>query len=252
MRYFLWLAYDGRNYHGWQIQPNGITVEEVVERCLTTLLRQPIDIVGAGRTDAGVNAAGMVAHFDVPVPLLRPDQLLHRLDRMLPHDIAAWRIEAVPPNAHARFSALWREYHYDVTLRKEPLLRHYAYHVPFTLDFQRMNEAARVLMTYEDFTSFAKVHTDVKTNICHVSEARWQEIAPGHWRFTIRADRFLRNMVRAIVGTLFDVGRGKLSIDDMRTVIERRNRQEAGESVPAAALTLYAVGYPTDIIPPLP
>lgn len=252
MRYFLWLAYDGRAYHGWQVQPNGLTVEEVVERCLSTLVGQEVAIVGAGRTDTGVNAAGMAAHFDVPEALGAPEQLLRRLDRMLPPDISAWRIAAVHGQAHARFSAIWREYHYRITLHKEPLARHFAWHVPCALDFPLMNEAARVLMSYEDFTSFSKLHTDVKTNICHISHAEWTEASRGCWQFTIRADRFLRGMVRAVVGTLLDVGRGKLSLDGLRAIIERKDRCAAGQSVPAHALTLHAVGYPDDIFMPMP
>ena len=251
-RYFIWLAYDGRAYHGWQVQPNGLAVQQVVEHALSTLLRQPTDVVGAGRTDAGVSADGMVAHFDTPTPLSQPNQLLRRLDRMLPQDIAAWRIETVCPNAHARFTATWREYHYHITLRKEPLRRHFAWHVPFDPDFALMNEAARMLMDYQDFTSFSKLHTDTKTNICHLTQALWTELQPGCWQFNIRADRFLRGMVRAVVGTLLDVGRGRTSIPQMRAIVEKKNRCAAGQNVPAYALTLHAVGYPDGIFLPPP
>ena len=247
MRYFLWLSYDGRDYHGWQVQPNGISVEEVVEQCLSTLLRKETDIVGAGRTDTGVHATGMVAHFDTAEPLADADSLLHRLDRMLPATISAYALRPVKPEAHARFSAIEREYRYHIILHKDPLLHHCAWQVPFPLDFTLMNEAAEVMRKYEDFTSFSKLHTDVKTNICHISHARWTQVADGHWCFTIRADRFLRNMVRAIVGTLLDVGRGKLSIDDMCRIIERKDRCAAGQSVPAHGLTLCEVAYPDHI-----
>jgi len=251
MRYFLQLSYDGARYHGWQIQPNGVTVEEVVERSLATLLRNPIDVTGAGRTDAGVNASMMVAHFDTDIAF-SCQQLADRLNRLLPHDISVQRLWAVSDSLHARFSATSRTYHYYVTTRKDVFANRFAWHVPQPLDFGRMNQAATLLLGTRDFTSFAKVHTDVKTMTCSVSHACWERmdgctlISPtaGLWRFTITADRFLRNMVRAIVGTLIDVGRGRISVAQFAEIIRAENRCEAGQSVPAHALFLSDVTYP--------
>ncbi len=246
MRHFIYLSYDGARYHGWQIQPNGASVQEVLRDALATLLRHPVEVVGAGRTDAGVNASAMVAHFDTPGAPDGP-QLCRRLNRLLPPDIAAQRIVPVAPTAHARFSATARTYHYYVALAKSPFLRHYAYLLPYAPDFARMNEAAQKLPGYTDFTSFSKLHTDVKTNDCDVTHAAWEQQPDGTWRFTIRANRFLRNMVRAIVGTLLDVGRGRLSVEDFCAVVERRDRCAAGSSVPGNALFLADVAYPADI-----
>lgn len=243
MRYFIYLSYDGAAYHGWQVQPNGLSVQEVLQKALSTLLRRATEVVGAGRTDTGVNAAMMVAHFDVDAAVDAP-QLTRSLNRLLPRDVAVQRMVRVSDEAHARFSATSRTYHYFVTLEKSPFHRHYAYQFLQALDFARMNEAAARLADYSDFTSFSKLHTDVKTNNCRIMEAGWTEQAPGLWRFTIRADRFLRNMVRAIVGTLLDVGRGRMSIDEFCAVIERKDRGAAGMSVPGEALFLADVTYP--------
>lgn len=249
MRYFITLSYDGTNYHGWQIQPNGNSVQETLQKALSTLLRTPIEIVGAGRTDAGVHAKMMVAHFDweptTPSHEASLDcaQLVYKLNKILPPDIAIQHIEAVAADLHARFSATRRTYHYFVHLQKSPFLRDYSWYVYGGLDFLRMNEAAQVLMEYRDFTSFSKVNTDTKTNDCTVTEAHWDEIAPGQWRFTVSANRFLRNMVRAIVGTLVEVGRGKMTVEQFRQVIEQKNRCSAGESVPGNALFLVDIQY---------
>lgn len=251
MRYFLQLSYDGGRYHGWQIQPNGVSVEEVVERSLTTLLRSPIDVTGAGRTDAGVNASMMVAHFDTDIAFAC-QPLADRLNRLLPQDICVHRVWAVPGSLHARFSATSRTYHYYVATRKDVFASKFAWHVRQPLDFRLMNEAATLLLGTQDFTSFAKVHTDVKTMTCTVSRACWERMdgcalvspAAGLWRFTITADRFLRNMVRAIVGTLIDVGRGRISVAQFAGIIRAANRCEAGQSVPAHALFLSDVTYP--------
>ena len=256
MRYFITFSYDGTNYHGWQIQPNGISVQEVLQKALSTLLRQEIEVVGAGRTDAGVHAKMMVAHFDYnpgssPQPSHKRDvavggdlpNLCYKLNKILPRDIAVQKVERVDDDMHARFSAISRTYHYFIHTCKDPFLRHYSWQVYGDLDFAKMNEAAQVLMEYTDFTSFSKINTDTKTNLCTVTEAHWDEIKPGMWRFTVSANRFLRNMVRAIVGTLVEVGRGKLSLDDFRQVIEEKNRCSAGESVPGNALFLVDVKY---------
>lgn len=249
-RYFIELSYDGTNYHGWQVQPNGVSVQETLQQALSTLLRQDVEVVGAGRTDAGVHASMMVAHFDFSGSVeLDAIQLVYKLNKLLPHDIAVRRVYQVPDDVHARFSAISRTYHYYIHTRKSPFLRHYSWLVTFPLDFDKMNEAAKRLLEFEDFTSFSKVNTDTKTNICHVTEAQWKEITPlegqggGAWRFTITANRFLRNMVRAIVGTLIEVGRGRMTVDEFCQVIEQKNRCSAGESVPGHALFLTEVKY---------
>ena len=250
MRYFVTLSYDGSAYHGWQIQPNGASVQETLQKALSTLLRTSIEVVGAGRTDTGVHAAMMVAHFDLPTSeegsereTLDCAQLTYKLNKILPPDIAVQQVRLVDDDMHARFSATRRTYHYFVHLRKDPFRRSYSWQLYGDLDFHRMNEAAKVLLEYRDFTSFSKVNTDTKTNECTITEAHWDELEPGVWRFTISANRFLRNMVRAIVGTLVEVGRGKLSIEDFRRVIEEKNRCSAGESVPGNALFLVDIKY---------
>lgn len=250
MRYFINLSYDGGKYHGWQIQPGAITVQEVLNKALTTLLRNDTEVVGAGRTDAGVNASMMIAHFDTDHTFSTDKadknslaQLQYRLNKLLPPDIAIHDIYPVADDAHARFSAISRTYHYYILTSKSPF-EPYAYRYPQPLDFQKMNEACKVLFEYTDFTSFSKLHTDVKTNNCKIMEAHWQQVSPIKWEFTITADRFLRNMVRAIVGTLIDVGRGTLTIDGFRKIIEKKDRCSAGTSVPGNALFLAEVKYP--------
>ena len=245
MRYFIYLSYDGARYHGWQIQPNGISVQEVLNKALSTLLREPIEVTGAGRTDAGVNASLMVAHFDCQ-QTTDNGQLTYRLNKLLPPDIVIHKIQQVKDDAHARFSATSRTYHYYIITEKSPF-EPYAYRFPQPLDFDRMNEAAQTLFDYIDFTSFSKLHTDVKTNNCHIITARWEQLSPIKWQFTITADRFLRNMVRAIVGTLLDVGRGVLTIEQFRAIIEKKDRCSAGTSVPGNALFLADVTYPEEI-----
>ena len=242
MRYFITLSYDGTRFHGWQVQPNGISVQGELQRGLSLLLREEIQITGAGRTDAGVHAKMMVAHFDIATPLPSPTELTRRLNKLLPKDIAIDRIVAVKPDAHARFSATARTYQYFVSNRKDPFNRHYSYRCPFDLDYEKMNEAAAHLFDYTDFTSFSKLHTDTKTNNCRIMYARWEQTKDGGV-FTIKADRFLRNMVRAIVGTLIEVGRGRLSLEDFKLVIEGKQRSDAGESMPGNALFLEDIVY---------
>lgn len=252
MRYFIQLSYDGTGYHGWQVQPNGVSVQEVLQKALSTLLRQPTEVTGAGRTDAGVHASMMVAHFDWPAAHegegceeapLDCTQLTYKLNRLLPPDVAVQAVRPVGPEMHARFSATRRTYHYFIHTRKDPFLRGYSWQVNVPLDFALMNEAAQVLLEYSDFTSFSKTGTDVKTNICQLTEARWEQLKPGEWRFTVSANRFLRNMVRAIVGTLVEVGRHRMTISQMRHAIEAKDRQRAGESVPGHALYLTNIEY---------
>ena len=246
MRYFITLSYDGTAYHGWQIQPNGNSVQETLAKALSTLLRVDTPIVGAGRTDAGVHAQKMIAHFDAEceVDCLR---LVDKLNRLLPADIAVQAVQPVCSDAHARFSATARTYHYYVSTAKDPFSRHRTMRLFHAPDFERMNEAASHLFDYVDFTSFSKLHTDVATNNCRIMQARWEQVGEHEWRFVIQADRFLRNMVRAVVGTLLEVGRGKMTIEEFCQVIEKKDRCSAGTSVPGHALFLVDVTYPADI-----
>ena len=246
MRYFVYLSYDGTRFHGWQIQPNGISVQAEMQNALATLLRQPVEVVAAGRTDAGVHACKMVAHFDTDATF-QTSQLAYQLNRLLPRDIAVDHLKEVPGELHARFSALSRTYHYFIHTRKDPFVDQFSCLLRYKLDFPLMNEAGRILASYDDFGAFCKTHTDVKTTICHVKEARWEQMSSHHYRFTITANRFLRNMVRAVVGTMVDVGRGKLSLEDLRGIIESKNRCRAGESMPAKALFLADVTYPEEV-----
>lgn len=291
MRYFIYLQYDGTAYHGWQTQPNAVSVQETIEQKLSMLLNREVFIIGAGRTDAGVHARLMVAHFEISdidgagpqepettgreenkadsklkesknpaaaIPkkesssnLLTDTALLtRRLNQVLPNDIAIQNIIPVRADAHARFSPISRTYRYYIITDKSPFNRQYAYHVYWKLDIETMNKAARCLFNFTDFTSFSKLHTDVKTNNCRIMEAYWEETAPGRLVFTIRADRFLRNMVRAIVGTLILVGRGKLSVEQFCRTIEQKNRCSAGDSAPARALFLEDIEYPEEIFIP--
>ena len=243
MRFFITLSYDGKCYHGWQVQPNGSSMQEKLQWALSTILRQDIQVTGAGRTDAGVHARMMVAHFDVETMDLELQDLTYKLNRLLPQDIAIQKMEPVDDEMHARFSATSRTYHYYINTVKDPFLRAYSCELHYPLDFQLMNKAAAILMTYEDFGAFCKAHADVKTTLCHITSAQWHQTSPSTWYFEITANRFLRNMVRAVVGTLIDVGRGRLSLDDFRKVIEGKRRTEAGESMPANALFLEDVKY---------
>lgn len=245
-RYFLHLAYNGADYHGWQSQPNAITVQETVEKALSRVLRRQVAIVGAGRTDTGVNARSMYAHFDVDNEIADPQRLISALNSLVGRDIAIYGIRRVADDAHARFDAVARTYKYFVTTRKSPFDYRFAWNPPYRLDVDAMNAAAARLADYIDFTSFSKLHTDVATNNCRIYEARWA--AEGdRLTFTIKADRFLRNMVRAIVGTLVDVGRGKTSVDEFCRIIERKDRCAAGASVPGNALFLWQVDYPYEV-----
>lgn len=245
-RYFIYLSYDGTNYHGWQIQPNGISVQEVLMKALSTFLRKPIEVVGAGRTDAGVHARLMVAHFDFDTEL-DCATVVDKLNRLLPPDVAVHRVRRVKSDAHARFDATYRTYKYYITTCKDPFSRAFSWRIFQTLDFEKMNEAAQTLFDYIDFTSFSKLHTDVKTNNCKMMYVCWEQIGEHNWVFTIQADRFLRNMVRAVVGTLVEVGKGKLTVEGFRKVIEEKNRCSAGTSVPGNALFLVDVGYPEEL-----
>ena len=291
MRYFVQFSYLGTNYHGSQTQPNGITVQDTMEKAFSTIVREPIALTFAGRTDAGVHARKMVAHFDYPSALnskLPPqaqlsttlNSKLSALNSLLPDDIAVERIWQVNEDLHARFSAKSRTYEYHITTAKDPFLTGRAARVAPELDFEAMNKAAQYLLGTHDFASFCKVHTDVKTTICTVTQAQWTATlqdrctegplslqdrpygTEGHPTplslsafpplspsdssavFTITADRFLRNMVRAVVGTLFDIGRGKRKPEDMLDILEQKNRCSAGQSAPAEGLYLVDITYP--------
>lgn len=245
-RYFLQISYNGTNYHGWQIQPNASSVQEVMEKALSTVLREEVSVVGAGRTDTGVHASFYMLHFDSENENLQNENLVFRLNRFLPDDIAVQQIFPVKPDVHARYNAVSRTYKYFISTVKNPFETSTAYQYTLPLDVNKMNEVATVLFEYRDFSSFSKLHTDVKTNNCNIMLAEWR---PEGDRivFTIKADRFLRNMVRAIVGTLLEAGKGKLSKDGLRNIIEEKNRGKAGVSVPAHGLFLVDVEYPEEL-----
>lgn len=240
MRYFIELAYNGASYCGWQRQPNALGVQQVIEDALSTILRCPTPIVGAGRTDAGVHAARMFAHFDADG---LPSTLLKSLNHICGKYIYIKRIIPVSEDAHARFDATSRTYKYFISKEKSPFSYLYSWHPSCELNYEDMNQAASLLTDIKDFTSFAKLHSDAKTNICKVTHAEWKEEGAMHV-FTITADRFLRNMVRAIVGTLVEVGRGKMGIDRFQQVIQSKNRCAAGTSMPGNALFLWDITYP--------
>ncbi len=255
MRYFIFFGYDGTNYHGWQMQPNANSVQQELQHALSTLLRKEIEVVGAGRTDTGVHARKMAAHFDwttsednsdkvsverLPITL---DQLVYRLNRILPRDIAVYEVREVSPDKHARFSATSRTYHYYIHTRKDPFERHYSLQMNYPLDFDKMNEAAKLFLQHKDYAAFCKAGGDNKTTICHVTQAKWIQTSSSTWYFEITANRFLRNMVRAVVGTLIDVGRGKITMEQFVDILHNGNRSDAGESMPGNALFLEEVEY---------
>ncbi len=246
MRYFIQFSYFGKAYHGWQKQPNAITVQETLESALSTLLRHPVEVVGAGRTDAGVHAKEMFAHFDVGI-IDDTEDLIHRLNSLLPEDIAVQDIYPVKMDAHARFDAVERTYEYWVIQEKNPFYWDQAHFVKHPLNIDAMNKAASLLLQHTDFESFSKSNSDVKTFICDVRAAQWKR-QENKWVFTISADRFLRNMVRAVVGTLLDVGMGKMQPEHINEIIASKSRGEAGVSVPAKGLYLTKVIYPKEII----
>lgn len=245
LRYFLELAYNGKNYFGWQVQPNQISVQEAIETRLSKILGQDISIVGAGRTDSGVHAKKMYAHFDYEGELKK--DLVKHLNSFLPKDIAIYNIHEMHPEAHARFDATSRSYNYFISPFKNPFTSESAWNFNRTLDLDKMNDAAQLLIKKGDFGSFAKLHTDVKTNICDVREAFWRETEDGQFIFQITADRFLRNMVRAIVGTLVEVGIGKITKEDLARIIQDQHRSSAGASAPAHGLYLVDVQYPKEL-----
>ena len=245
MRYFIELSYNGSAYHGWQNQPNALSVQEVTEKALSTLLKTSISIMGAGRTDTGVHAKQMFAHFDYENDLDATD-LVFKLNSFLPKDVVIHDIFKVKEEAHSRFNAISRTYLYRIALKKNAFTNNDTFYVRQTLDIENMIEATKILFQYKDFQCFSKSNTDVKTYHCNIMKAEWV-LVNNELQFTIKADRFLRNMVRAIVGTLINIGLGKIAVDDLHTIIKSKNRSEAGFSVPAHALYLTAVQYPNDI-----
>ncbi len=246
VRYFMHLAYNGAPYHGWQRQPNACSVQEELEKALSTVLRHDIAVTGAGRTDTGVNARCMYAHFDTEKEIADTRRLVASLNSIVGRDIAVYSIVRVADGAHARFDATSRTYKYFIGKQKSPFGYHFAWTPPYVLDVEAMNAAAARLFDYTDFTSFSKLHTDVKTNNCRIDYARWDDEG-DRLVFTVTADRFLRNMVRAIVGTLVDVGRHKITVEQFCQIIERKNRCEAGTSVPGNALFLWDITYPYEV-----
>lgn len=245
MRYFIELSYNGKAYHGWQNQPKAISVQETLEKALSVLLNESIAIVGAGRTDAGVHAKQMFAHFDTDVVFEATD-LVYKLNSFLPNAIAIHQIFKVKPEAHARFDALSRTYLYRMVLQKNVFTFDQTYYVKQDLDLDAMNRASKVLFQYKDFKCFSKSRTDVKTYDCDIMEAQWF-FKEDELHFIIKADRFLRNMVRAIVGTMVNIGLGKINEEAFHDIIQSKNRSEAGFSVPAHALYLIEVEYPNTI-----
>ena len=245
MRYFIEFSYNGKAYHGWQNQPNAISVQQVLEESLSKLLRTEIKVMGAGRTDAGVHASQMFAHFETKeefdIPLI-----IFKLNCFLPNDIAVQDIFEVHEKAHARFHALSRTYKYKIGTKKNVFTSDFYYHVYFPLDIDKMNEACNILFQYTDFQCFSKSNTDVKTYHCKMMEAFW-ELDNDELVFTIKADRFLRNMVRAIVGTMINIGLGKIEVNELHNIIKSKNRSEAGYSVPANGLFLTKITYPDTI-----
>ncbi len=246
-RYFIFISYRGTSYHGWQLQPDSITVQKILENALSVILGEKISSTGAGRTDAGVHALFFCAHFDSLSPDLdRQARLVHRLNSFLPEDISVNAIRRVVPDAHARFSALSRTYKYFISTAKDPFATHSSWFLYGDIDIVKMNMACSLLKGYSDFTSFSRLHSGAKTNICTIFDALW--IREGNMLvFTITADRFLRNMVRAVVGTMVETGFGKLSPDDFGKIIEARDRGRAGVSAPAKGLFLTGIGYPPEV-----
>ncbi|CCH52524.1 tRNA pseudouridine synthase A [Fibrisoma limi BUZ 3] len=250
MRYFIELSYRGTSYHGWQRQPNGMSVQEMIENALATILRQPVSIVGSGRTDTGVHAGQQFAHFDQEEPVRLSPQLVHSLNSLLPADIAIRDIFPVRADDHARYTALSRYYQYQIIRQKDPFLAGLAYVFRPALDVERMNEAADLLRNHTDFESFSKVKTDVRTFNCRIEFAYWERNRSGtaaDLTFHIKADRFLRGMVRAIVGTLLMVGQGRMSVAEFDRIILARDRKQAGRAAPAEGLSLVEVAYPAEV-----
>lgn len=242
-RYFIHMAFDGTDYKGWQVQPNGKTVQQVIGQALSALLKEEISVTGAGRTDTGVHASFFVAHFDTRSTLSPgDDRFIFKLNRFLPPDIVVYKILRVRNDDHARFSATYRTYHYHISTIKPLYTRNYTHYIYGALNTDEIRECCEIIGETSDFTSFSRLHTDVKTNNCRVSKANWNRVDHGYL-FEITADRFLRNMVRSLVGTLIDVGQGKLDRNGFKEIVEAKDRSRAGQSAPPQGLFLVDIGY---------
>jgi len=247
LRYFIFISYKGTSYHGWQLQPNSITVQKILDNALSVVLNEKISTTGAGRTDAGVHAMLFCAHFNsISTDLTSSTKLIFRLNSYLPRDISVNTISKVLPDANARFSAISRTYKYYISRTKDPFFDNSSWYLNGNPSVNAMNESCMVLLKHSDFTSFSKLHTDTKTNICKIYNAIWEE-KDNRLVFTIRADRFLRNMVRAIVGTMVEIGLGKINIEEFEQIIIDKNRCRAGKSAPAQGLFLTDIEYPVEI-----
>lgn len=249
-RYFLTLSYNGTAFNGWQAQDNTpSTVQQVLNEKMSMILQEQVELLGCGRTDTGVSAKDFIAHFDSDCADLVSNKKhwIYKFNTVLPPEISVQDIRPVHSEAHARFDATQRVYYYYINQQKDPFRSGFSWYVYGDLDIDLMNKAAAILLEYEDFTSFSKLHSQTKTNNCKITKAVWHRSNPGEWRFTISADRFLRGMVRAIVGTLVQVGRSKITLGDFRKIIEAKNRQAAGNNAPANALFLVGIEYPKRI-----
>lgn len=245
-RFFIEIKYDGTNYHGWQIQDNASSVQEEINKAFSTILQENIEVVGAGRTDAGVHAQQLFAHFDVESEF-NIDKTLFKINKFLADDISCTSITKVDNDAHARFSATTRTYEYWITSNKNPFLQNKAYYLPFSVDLKLMNEGTKELLIHKDFSCFSRSKTDTFTNDCDITFAKWER-KKECLVFTISANRFLRNMVRAIVGTMLEIGQEKIKVSDLATIIESKNRGNAGTSAPAHGLYLTEVKYPKEVL----
>jgi len=249
VRYFLKLSYNGSIFNGWQAQDNTPnTVQQVIQEKMSLLLKEDIELVGCGRTDAGVHAKNYIAHFDCNYPefIANKAHWIYKFNTILPPEISIIDIYEVDEKAHARFDATSRTYYYFLHQHKNPFIERFSYYAYGDIDFELMNKAALTLLGNQDFTSFSKLHAQTKTNNCNITKVLWQKIGDGEWRFTITANRFLRGMVRAIVGTLLLVGKNKITIDAFKKIIEAKDRSKAGNNVPAHALFLVGIAYPKD------
>ena len=243
MRYFIECAYKGTNYSGWQIQINALTVQEVIEKALSTLLKHKIDMTGSSRTDTGVHAMQQFAHFEIEEEIMDCENLVYRINKLLPFDISVQKIFKVADDYHSRFEAISRKYEYRISRKKNPFQKGLSYEFNGNLDIERMNEASRILFKHIDYQCFSKIKTEVLTFNCTILEAQWKEEKNDSLVFHIKANRFLRGMVRAIVGTLLEVGTGKISVSDFERIILSKDRKKAGWSVPAEGLFLMEVNY---------
>ena len=245
MRYFIDIAYKGTNFHGWQIQPNAFTVQEHLEDCFSKILGEKISITASGRTDTGVHASSQIAHFEAEKEF-DLEKFRFKANSFINHDVAIKSIKKVDDDAHARFSAQERTYHYFISKEKNPFNQKQFWHLRNDLDIKKMNNAAQILFEFDDFTSFSKLHTDTHHNLCKIHVAKFEEVQ-NELKFTITANRFLRGMVRAVVGSLVDVGLGKITCEDFKKVIEGKDRKLASSNAPAEGLYLAKITYPEEI-----